>query len=143
MTNEKDRFESYVNNNGQLDIIDHLESEEKNAICIYNDLGVHPFSSAKAVCDKLNEQDSQIKKANQEILACHDTLVTIEALCDAVLNYDFKNVEDKTDFCHMLNEMDNKDLMFFKECFEAIRGNDLKRMTSLTLECYNGDDVND
>lgn len=83
----------------------------------------------------LNEQDETIKKQNQEILSCHDTLVTIEGLCDAVLSYDFKNVTDKVDFCHMLNEMDNKDLMFLKECFEAIRNNDLKQMTSLTVEC--------
>lgn len=85
--------------------------------------------------DLLNEQDETIKKQNQEILSCHDTLVTIEALCDAVLNYDFKNVTDKVDFCHMLNEMDNKDLMFLKDCFESIRNNDLKQMTSLTVEC--------
>ena len=83
----------------------------------------------------LNEQEEQIKKANQEITACHDTLVTIEALCDAVLNHDFKNTESKVDFCKMLNEMDNKDLAFLKECFEAIRDNDLKKMTSLTAEC--------
>lgn len=85
--------------------------------------------------NRLNEQDETIKKQNQEILSCHDTLVTIEGLCDAVLNYDFKNVTDKVDFCHMLNEMDNKDLMFLKECFEAIRNNDLKQMASLTVEC--------
>ena len=42
---------------------------------------------------------------------------------------------DKIDFCHMLNEMDNKDLMFLKECFEAIKDNDLKQMTNLTNEC--------
>jgi hypothetical protein len=98
---------------------------------------------ANLICDKLNEQDETIKKQNQEILSCHDTLVTIEELCDAVLNHDFKNVTDKVDFCHMLNEMDNKDLMFLKECFEAIRDNDLKTMTSLTLECKYGGDVDD
>ena len=87
------------------------------------------------VCMLLNNQNEDIHRLNQEVLSCHDTLVTIEALCDAVLNYDFKDVEDKADFCHMLNEMDNKDLSFFKECFEAIRGNDLKRMVSLTREC--------
>ena len=91
------------------------------------------------VVDLLNEQEETIKKQNQEITACHDTLVTIVELCDAVLNYDFKDVTDKADFCHMLNEMDNKDLMFLKECFEAIRGNDLKTMTSLILECNDGD----
>ena len=87
------------------------------------------------MCDLLNEKEETIKKQDQEILSCHDTLVTIEALCDAVLNYDFKNVTDKVDFCHMLNKMDNKDLMFLKECFEAIKNNDLKQMASLTVEC--------
>ena len=85
--------------------------------------------------DTNNEKDTEIHTLNQELTACYDTLITIEELCDAVLNYDFKDVEDKADFCHMLSELDNKDLMFFKECFEAIRGNDLKRMTSLTMEC--------
>lgn len=37
------------------------------------------------------------------------------------------------------NEVDDeytvKDLMFFKECFEAIRGNDLMAMHNLTMEC--------
>ena len=88
------------------------------------------------IIKRLNEQEETIQKQNQEITACHDTLTTIHELCNAVLNYDFKDVNDKVDFCHMLNEMDNKDLMFLKECFEAIRGNDLKRMTSLTVECY-------
>ncbi|WP_296885116.1 hypothetical protein [uncultured Methanobrevibacter sp.] len=88
--------------------------------------------------NKFNEQGETLQKQNQEITACHDTLTTIHELCDAVLNYDFKNVEDKIDFCHMLNEMDNKDLRFLKECFEAIKDNDLKRMISLTVEC-NGD----
>ena len=89
----------------------------------------------KDIVDLLNEQEETTKKQNQEILSCHDTLVIIEALCDAVLNYNFKDVTDKADFCHMLNEMDNKDLTFLKECFEAIRDNDLKQMTSLTVEC--------
>lgn len=83
----------------------------------------------------LNKQEETIQKQNQEIIACHDTLTTIHELCNAVLNYDFKNVTDKVDFCHMLNEMDNKDLMFLKECFEAIKYNDLKQMTNLTNEC--------
>ena len=48
------RFELTPNNNGQVDIIDRFESKEKNAICIYNDLGVLPYSSAPALCDLLN-----------------------------------------------------------------------------------------
>lgn len=89
----------------------------------FYDLNKKDILQMYQVEDLLNEQDETIKKQNQEILSCHDTLVTIEALCDAVLNYDFKNVTD------------NKDLMFLKECFEAIRNNDLKQMTSLTVEC--------
>ena len=91
------------------------------------------------IVDLLHEQEETIQKQNQEITACYDTLTTIEELCDTVLNYDFKDVTAKTDFCHMLNEIDHKDLKFFKECFEAIRSNDLKRMTNLKLECKDGD----
>ena len=106
------------------------------AYYVYSDIydGDEPLRNDEVV-KLLNEQDETLKKQYQEILSCHDMLVTIEALCDAVLNYDFKNVTDKADFCHMLNEMDNKDLMFLKECFEAIRNNDLKQMTSFTVEC--------
>ena len=57
-----ERFELTINSNGQADIIDRVESKEKNAICIYNDLGVLPYSSAKAVCDKLNEQEETIQE---------------------------------------------------------------------------------
>ena len=97
----------------------------------------------KEVWDILNEQEETIKKQNQEILSCHDTIVTIEELCDAVLNNDFEGVVSKVDFCNMLIEMDNKDLAFLKDCFEAIKDNDLKTMTSLTVECKYGGDVND
>ena len=93
------------------------------------------------VVDLLNKQEETIKKQNQEITACYDTLTTIHELCDAVLNYDFEGVVSKVDFCKMLVEMDNKDLAFLKECFEAIRDNDLKTMTSLILECQHDGDV--
>ena len=43
-----------MNDNGQVDIIDWLESRQKDAICIYNDLGVLPYSSAKQLCELLN-----------------------------------------------------------------------------------------
>jgi len=62
-----ERFELTINSNGQADIIDRVESKEKNAICIYNDLGVLPYSSAKAVCDLLNNQDNRIKELQQLI----------------------------------------------------------------------------
>ena len=64
---ENKRFELQVDVQGKADIIDWVESKEKNAICIYNDLGVLPFSSAKAVCDKLNEQDKRIKELEEEL----------------------------------------------------------------------------
>ena len=59
-----ERFELRINDNGQVDIIDWLESRQKDAICIYNDLGVLPYSSAKAVCELLNnlhEENHQLK----------------------------------------------------------------------------------
>ena len=58
------RFELQINGNGQVDIIDWVESKEKNAICIYNDLGVLPFSSAKALCELLN----QLYDENQSLI---------------------------------------------------------------------------
>lgn len=74
----EERFEFTINSNGQADIIDKVESKEKNAICIYNDLGVPPYSSAKAVCDLLNEQEERItilekEKESWKNSACHDT----------------------------------------------------------------------
>ena len=99
------------------------------------------YDYVSEIVDILNEQEEQLKKSNQEITASHNTLLIIEALCDAVLQYDFLHVESKTDFCHMLNEMDNKDLAFFKECFEAIKNNDLRKMVSLTSECLNEGDT--
>lgn len=68
---ENKPFELTINERGQADIIDWMESKEKNAICIYNDLGVPPYSSAKAVCNKLNEQDEEIqrlKTMNNELI---------------------------------------------------------------------------
>ena len=64
----KKRFELIPNPHGQLDIIDHVESEEKNAICIYNDLGVLPFSSAPSLCDLLNilYEENQLLKKEKE-----------------------------------------------------------------------------
>ena len=62
---ENKRFELEVNNNGQFDIVDWYESKKKNAICIYNDLGVMPFSSASSLCDllnQLNDENEELKK---------------------------------------------------------------------------------
>ena len=64
------RFELKINNNGQVDIIDWLESKQKNAICIYNDLGVLPFSSASSLCDLLNAfyEENRLLKEEKELL---------------------------------------------------------------------------
>lgn len=59
---ENKSYELTINERGQLDIIDHIEGKKRNAICIYNDLGVPPFSSAKAICNKLNEQEETIQE---------------------------------------------------------------------------------
>ena len=132
MTENKRYYRDFEGENGTI-LRDRITNEE-----------VFEFglSDSKDLCDLLNEQEETIKKQNQEILSCHDTLVTIEALCDAVLNHDFEGVVSKVDFCNMLIEMDNKDLAFLKDCFEAIKDNDLKTMTSLTVECKYGGDVN-
>lgn len=63
---ENKSYELTINDRGQLDIIDHIESKKRNAICIYNDLGVPPFSAAKAICNKLNEQEERIKELEEE-----------------------------------------------------------------------------
>ena len=64
------RFELYVNKRNQYDIVDWVESKEKNATCIYNDLGHYYFSSAKALCELLNElaEDNE----NITLLAQHN-----------------------------------------------------------------------
>lgn len=59
-------YEISINDRGQLDIIDHIESQKRDAICIYNDLGVPPFSSAKAICDLLNNKEERIKELEKE-----------------------------------------------------------------------------
>lgn len=60
------RFEIKINNHNQCDIIDWVESKEKNAICIYNDLGDYHFSSAKALCELLNELNDENQRLKLE-----------------------------------------------------------------------------
>lgn len=62
------RFELTINySNGQCDIVDWVESKEKNAICIYNDLGNYYFSSAKALCELLNELHEENRQLKEDI----------------------------------------------------------------------------
>ena len=131
MTEKYKVIDGFDYKNKPYKLIENIETEERYST--ENDLEVN------SLCKLLNKQNETIKKQNQEILSCHDTLVTIEALCDAVVNYYFKDVNNIVDFCNMLNEMDDIDLKFLKECFTAIRGNDLKKMTRLTVECM--DDI--
>ena len=63
---ENKPYELTVNDRGQLDIIDHIESKKRDAICIYNDLGVPPFSSAKSLCDLLNSKEELIQELLQD-----------------------------------------------------------------------------
>ena len=67
------RFELKVNQHNRCDIVDWVESKEKNAICIYNDLGNYYFSSAKALCELLNE----LNDTNQEL---YDFRLVLNAL---------------------------------------------------------------
>lgn len=68
-------------------------------------------------------------------LECSLGLISIiQELCAVILQYDFKDTESKVDFCKMLNEMDNKDLAFFKEVFTAISKLDINSMIKLKRE---------
>lgn len=65
------RFDYSINNRNEFDIIDHVESEEKDGICIYNDLGFYPFSSAPALCDLLNnlhDENEELKQIIKDIM---------------------------------------------------------------------------
>ncbi len=66
-------FELKVNQHNQYDIVDWVKSKEKNAICIYNDLGCYPFSSAKALCELLNELHEENKKLESKLKNCEKT----------------------------------------------------------------------
>ena len=61
------RFELTINSNGQCDIVDWVESKEKNAVCVYNDLGSYYFSSAKALCELLNELHEENRQLKEDI----------------------------------------------------------------------------
>ena len=62
------RFELKANFlNGHVNIIDWVESEQKDAICIFNDLGVLPFSSAPSVCNLLNQLNDENDQLKQKV----------------------------------------------------------------------------
>ncbi|WP_296849102.1 hypothetical protein [uncultured Methanobrevibacter sp.] len=62
------RFELKTNFlNGHVTIIDWVESEQKDAICIFNDLGVLPFSSAPSLCNLLNQLNDENDQLKQKV----------------------------------------------------------------------------
>ena len=62
------RFELKANFlNGHVAIIDWVESEQKDAICIFNDLGVLPFSSAPSLCNLLNQLNDENDQLKQKV----------------------------------------------------------------------------
>lgn len=84
------RFELKVNNNNQCDIVDWVESKEKDAICIYNDLGCYYFSSARALCELLNDLNDDNYYLKKIV---HKQQVEIDYL--AHLNSEFKEENEK------------------------------------------------
>ena len=87
--------------------------------------------------EKENEQlKQQLNELNKYCTACDDTLTTIQELTYKLLTIDFKNTETKADYCHLLNEMDNKDLSFIHDCIKAINKYDLLEMDKLKKEYY-------
>lgn len=96
-----ERFQLTISPNSQVDIVDWVESKEKNAICIYNDLGVLPFSSAKAVCDKLNEQDKELTNLKKQLKRVYNYFIDYledEMSADSFSEmWDFILVDEKWD----------------------------------------------
>lgn len=109
-------YELKINERGQLDIIDHIEGKKRNAICIYNDLGVPPFSSAKAICNKLNEQEEEISKLTCEV---------VRLRLEPQLKQNKKSIKDVVEVNNFLKEQDKT----IKELEETIQ--ELDDMNSL------------
>ena len=57
--NDKDRFELFLTNSEHFEIVDWKETLENSILTVYNDLGVHPFSSAPSLCILLNELENE------------------------------------------------------------------------------------
>lgn len=86
------------------------------------------------IVDLLNYQDKTINELNKYCIACDDTLMTIQELTYKLLTFYFEDVESKADYCRLLNELDNKDLLFIHDCIEAIGKCDLMKMEELKRE---------
>ena len=78
----KKRFELKTNFlNGHACIIDWVESEQRDAICVFNDLGVLPFTSAPALCALLNELHDKCEFLEIENEALEDGATKYAELC--------------------------------------------------------------
>ena len=100
------RFELAINPQGQCDIIDHVESKEKNAICIYNDLGVLPFSSAKALCNLMNELHKKNQQLSKDKQLAETTLMTYKQRVKDELEMRYCLSNHKPVFEFMAKELD-------------------------------------
>ena len=78
MVTENNPFELVQNPQGQWDIIDNIESKNRNAICIYNDLGVHPYSAAPALCELLNNKQKMITELVKMIQTYEDEILRLK-----------------------------------------------------------------
>lgn len=94
----ENRFELQFNPKTNLyDIIDWVESKEKNVICIYNDIG-GDFSSAPALCDLLNKlyKENVKLKGVESRLGGEKMKYTIGDICKEVqrIQYDLEQYGD-------------------------------------------------
>ena len=94
------------------DVVDIDDYIEKNG----------EFISNSEIVDILNEQEETIRKQNQEISACYDTLTTILEYVDAILN-----------------GLDIQDL-FIKDYFQIIKNCDFDRMNKIIMELNSSGD---
>ena len=76
------RFELKTNFlNGQAGIVDWVKSKQKDTICVFNNLGTLPFSSASSVCDLLNQFNDENKQLKKENLDLSEELDYYKAKC--------------------------------------------------------------
>lgn len=108
---ENKRFELYINpNTNCFDIMDKVESQEKKAICIYNDLGVQYFSSAPALCDLLNTLYDENEELKQALKDYHNVFDCSQCRYH---NYDWFSDGDEFEVCDKGN---NEAQMYYHSC---------------------------
>lgn len=107
------RFELKMNFlNGHVNIVDWVESEQKDAICVFNDLGVLPFSSAPSVCNLLNQfndENEWLKKENEQLKLSSTMYYNL-----------FKELQRQMQGIKSIYDLDSKD---FEDLIELSKGN--------------------